>query len=380
MSQNELELRLEENGLRHAVERATVLSFMLSVCFMAWGAVSINIVQRFDPDISFWSNFWPRVLFNGLPLFFLGLYLRQSKASLQKQFNIWIFFFFSVLQAASWINVWPIALTKSAEILVYVNPANVYTFVLIFAFIAPPRRNVFFFTLILSLVFVIPLFLVSLIAKDEVISMIIINDTTLSVIVGVVMSQLINRLHTKIARMEMEKELQAKQFLGPVISKAIYEGQSSLLTKKKARAFVLSLDIRDSTELLQKHGDRWLAFRREYFNVVSGLVKKSGGYLQKTMGDGHIINFGVNEGVDLSDIPGIEAEVAQAEEHLMHHYSRVTFNCIDEIFENFLTLTEKHFPGENIRLGGGLDKGVVERHVQGTEGTLELDFNGSPVK
>lgn len=379
MSSPEVEFKLEENGLRNAVERATVLSFLLSICFVAWGAVSINIVQRFSPEISFWSNFWPRVLFNGLPLLLLGLFLKRSQISLKKKFTLWIFTLASVMQIASWIYVWPIALSKSVEILVYVNPANVYTFVLIFAFIAPPPKYVFAFTSVLSAIFVVPLFIISFMGQDKVISMIVVNDTTLSIIVGVVMSQLINRLHSKIAKMELEKEEHAKQFLGPVISKAIFEGQSELLTKKKARAFVLTLDVRDSTELLQKYGDRWLAFRREYFNAVSALVKKSGGYIQKTMGDGHIINFGVNEGVDLSDIPGIEREVAEAEEHLMQHYSRVTFRCIDDIFEKFSVLAEQHFPGENIRLGGGLDKGLVERHVQGTDGTLELDFNGSPV-
>jgi class 3 adenylate cyclase len=375
------ETRIQEALLADAVWRAMLFSFFLVLVFTAYGFTSHDFLIRFNPNIPLWQNLWQRVLFNSLPMFLIGAYLKWGKASYRVKLIAWMIGFSIVFHVGAWINVWQVLLKGNPIILTYVHAANVYLFAFCYVFVSPPGKYLWLFTGVLSCIFVGPLFAMAHFGGDITILKLTVNDTVFTIVSGLAGSQMIQTLRSRIAILEIEREEQAVKFLGPLVSKAIYKNQAELLTDWKGTAFVASLDIRNSTELQSKYGDQWLKFRKEYFREVSKIVSAHEGYIQKTVGDAHIIDFGILDyNPDLSDIPEIEKELATAEEKRLIRASEFAFSSLHQIFERFYEIALRHFPSEEMALGAGLDKGPVERHVQGhSEHHLELDVNGAPV-
>ena len=362
-----------------AVERCISISYILSFLFGFYAFSSLIFIQKFDPSVTLWSNLWPRLLFNSLPLFLLGRYLTKSKKQPADKLLIWITAFSCILHVAAWIYIWPIALTKTAEVLTYVHAANVYLIAIVFAGISPPKFHLWKFAAVLSLLFLFPFGVVTYFAGDTTIGQVIGNDLV-SVLVSIYfLSRLIEKLRYKLAKIEMEREEEASKFLGPFLSRAIFKDEHERLRKVYCKGFIICMDLRDSTDLQQKYGKDWFTFRRKYFELVSKLVMKHGGYIQKTVGDCHVINFGVMDyGIDLTDIPGIQDELDRADERRLERASNAAFSFLDEFFPQFEALGYGSFP-EGVRIGAGIDKGLVERAVQGDSHNLEIDVNGDPV-
>ncbi|HXH73949.1 MAG TPA: adenylate/guanylate cyclase domain-containing protein [Bacteriovoracaceae bacterium] len=372
--------RVRNAALKDSVDRAIFLSYVLAALFGVYGLSSIDFIQKFDPSVTLWSNIWPRILFNSLPFFLLGLFTRKSTISSEAKLLVWFIAFATIFHTASWIHVWPIALWKSPEIMPYAHAANVFLIAVVIGGIAPPKAHLWRFLSVFFVVFLIPLLIVIYSSGDKTILKTVANDLV-SVIVSIfLLSRTIEKLRTKVTELEIEKELEASKFLGPVVSKAIYNNERDRLNRIRCRAFIVCMDIRGSTDLQQLYGEKWLDFRRSYFDFVSQQVLKHGGYLQKTVGDCHVINFGVMDyGTDLSDIDGIEDELAQEEDNRLTQASLSAFSFIDEVLENFTPLAQQWFEGKKVYLGAGIDKGWVERSVQGHGTSLELDVNGDAV-
>jgi hypothetical protein len=119
-----LDRKVQAICLQDSVERAGMLCFLFVLVFAAYGMTSLDFIHRFQPGVTYWDNVWPRMLFNSFPLLALGTYLRKGKASDRTKFYLWITCFSLVVHASAWIFVWPIALSKSADILTYVHAAN----------------------------------------------------------------------------------------------------------------------------------------------------------------------------------------------------------------------------------------------------------------
>ena len=209
----------------------------------------------------------------------------------------------------------------------------------------------------------------------------VLNDSLIAFAASIFLSRSVDKLRCSLAKLELEKETEASKFLGPVLSKAIFENEAQRLKHIRCQGLVISIDIRDSTELQKKYRADWLTFRREYFAVASRLVGKHSGYIQKTVGDAHVINFGVMDyGVDLSDIPGIETDLARAEERRIVRASENAFSFLEEFFTETGRLATRHFPKDRVLLGAGIDRGILERGIQGdATQSLELDVNGDAV-
>jgi class 3 adenylate cyclase len=381
LNNSSLESRVELVTTRDAVQRASILSFGMAVIFSLYGFTSIDFIRKFVASTTLASNVWPRVFATSLPLAVLGYYLRNSQASDKKKLFVWITSYSLVLHAAGWIHIWPIALSVSSEILTYVHGANIFLMMAIFVGVAPPKRFFLSYILFPFVIFGIPLFTVAALSKDPVILALIVNDTGLATAGAILLSYRLDSLRRQLAIVELDRESQASRFLGPVLSKAIFDDERQRLESVRCKGFIISIDIRDSTDHQQALGIQWLEFRRSYFALVSQLVSKHGGYIQKTVGDCHVINFGVmNYGVDLSDIPGVENEVGRAEERRLQRASDSAFRFLDELLSGFDSFAKSRLPDRSVRLGAGIDKGWVERGIQGDAShNLELDVNGDPV-
>lgn len=367
--------------LREVLERAQFLSFFFAIVFGAYAFTSIEFIQKFSPSTTLIANFIERLFLHVIPFLCLGQFLKCSKISDIKKFIIWSISYSLLLFSAGLVFIWPIALNGNPEIMPYIQSANNYLFSFPYVVLAPPGIFLYLFTGIISIIFVLPLFVVTYLSGDMVIFKLVMNDSVFTIISGIIMSKLIDSLRTKIAVLEEERNDVAKKFLGPVVSEAIYEKKSWLLKKIRCKGFVVSIDIRDSTELSKKYQEKWLDFRSQYFSAVGRLVLRYHGHVQKTIGDCHIINFGImNEDRDLSDIPGLEHELALSEDRRLQDASRDAFQCLEGIVTEFQELASQCFPSDALRLGAGIDKGQLERAIHGdSSAMLELDINGDPV-
>lgn len=380
MERERVEQKVAALAFKDAVDRARLLSYVFSALFGGYGLTSLGFLRKFVPELTLWSNVWPRILLTSIPLLALGAFMKSGRVSDRAKLLLWITAFSIIFHMAAWIHVWPAALHGSADILTYVDAPNVYLFAVIYCFITPPASAVIPFTAILSALFVLPLFSVAYLSGDPIVFTHLLNDSVLALGASIALSRVIDGVRLRLLRLETEREQEASKFLGPVLSKAIFENESERLKTVRCKGFVVSVDIRDSTELNQSLGDAWLAFRKDYFAMVSQCVSRNGGYIQKTVGDCHVINFGIMDyGADLTDIPGIEHELARAEELRLQRASDQAFACLDELFQRFGRLARERFPDLELRLGAGIDKGWVERAVQGDGSQFELDVNGTPV-
>lgn len=373
--------RIEEKMLSRSVSRARGLTFFFSMLSIVFGFTSMGFITKFDGSVTLASNVLPRLCFGFLPLLGLWMFLERSKAKNATKLWIWLIWNCVVFDIQASIHVWPIAWRGNPEILFYVHATNCAIFAAILLTLALPTTHLIKAWLMILAISYVPLFVVAWQAGDSDFFVSIVTESIFILGSAGLLSQSAYRVYLQLAKLEIEQEDTATKFLGPVVSSAIFQGQKRLLEKTVRKGYVVSIDIRDSTELQKEFRDRWLNFRRDYFALVSKAVSKHNAYLQKTVGDCHVINFGMlDNDPDLSDIPGIEDDLARAEERRLAHVGQDAFNCLDMIFTDFAQLVSKYFPYRLVRLGGGIDKGLLEKAVQGDENHwLELDVNGEAV-
>lgn len=382
MAESGITKELKQKLLESTVERLAYVSWFLSGALTIFGFSSFPLLQSYDQNLTLFANVWPRVLFNSLPLVVLALFMKKGKAlSSAHKIVIWTVSVCLIFDAAAMVHVWPLALQGSGELLLHVHGTNVVFFAVILIGLAPSVSRAIASYLILGALAWTPLFTVAVLAGNPAVANTIIGDTLFLTLCASFFGVAVGKVHGRLASYEANKELQAKKFLGPLLSRAIYDNKSALFARVRRKGYIISIDIRDSTELQKELREDWLSFRQEYFSMVARVVAKHNGFIQKTVGDCHVINFGVmDESPDLSDIPGIATDEARAEERRLEAVGLAAFSCLEETFKSFQEIAREHFPDRAIRLGGGIDKGIVEKGIQGDENTLlELDVNGDPV-
>ncbi len=375
-----LRAEVRKEMLRQAVERTVLLSNILAVVFASYGISSFDFINRFDPSVSLWSNFWPRLLFQSLPFLLLGRFLKGLKISDESRILLWTVSFAVLMQIAGWIYVWKLALNGNPEIILYVSSGNAALFVAVYPFITPPPKILLWSISALLAIFVVPLYWVTIKSGDPIVAKFVIMDALLLLLSVFFFSLFMHNLRAKIVLNEIENTQNAKKFLSPIVAEAIYEKKKHLLESQKKKAFIMSIDIRDSTELQKMDHKRFLEFRKEFFDLVSECSRRNNGSIQKTVGDGHVLNFGLYDNTpDLSDIPGLGMDVAMADDRRLANASKTIFAFSDQLFEGFHQLAYRHYPEISVRIGAGIDKGLVERRIQSVGASLELDVNGDPV-
>ena len=381
LSPPERDALVREYRYERTIDRLYYISLVLAGLFAVYGLTSFEFIHLFSPDTSIFNNVWPRILFNTVPMLGLATYLRKSKSDRYTKIRIWFTIFCAVYDLACMIIVWPVAWSGQPSIMLYVNSVNLTTFFAIAMLLAMNAKEAIYPVLIAAICFWLPLLLVVHHGGDQTIFKTILNDTLFLGIAGFLFGFGFEKAETQLATLEIERNIQVAKFLNPLVSKAIFGKDKDVLNHRKTKAVIISTDIRESTYFLSNFGDQYLKFRNDFFAQVSGIVGKYGGHIQKTMGDGHLLNFGVLETpADLSGIPGLEHEEIRAEERRMQGLCDQALRCVDEIFQAFALLASHHFHEKAPRLAAGIAMGIVECGLQGSEDQgLEFDVNGDAV-
>ncbi len=364
--------------------RASKVAYILALVFAAYGFGSLSFIQKFDPSVTWSANFFPRLLFNTLPLFVLGKWSGKTFAPERagRALSWWFFFFVLICHAAAWIHIWPIALAGHPEILTYVNGANVFLFSCVVAIIAPPAKYAMHYFALVTTLMILPLVFIALESSDSVVLQLIGNDSLLAVFAGLTISAIVHSTYVRVILLELKQMSSTEKFLGKTVSRAIFEGREDLLERRTKKGFILALDIRGYTQMIQSNdAEKAGYFLNTYQAMVSDLVGQYGGFIHKTMGDGHLISFGLMDenDVDLSDIPGIETELRQADaRRAQATIARVVLVMDLVAFNTELLAAEMGISA--IRLGAGLEYGEVELRVFGdSEYRREFDIFGNTI-
>ena len=374
-----LEGEILAKNLAGAVERAVYISFLLALACPIYGLTIYDHLKAYDPTILFWSNVSLRLLINTTSFLLAGLFLKKIPLSDGKKIILWVFLFSANIHAAAWIYVWPIVLSGKPEVLGLVHAVNVYTFALAFFFIAPPNRYLLWFVPIVTVVFWIPLAIITYLGGDFAIFKVIVSDTVNGMLINCFAASIVNQVRVKALKLELSQKIEAQKFLGSAVSSAIFKNRQDLLERHKKVGFAMCIDIRGFTHLMSTFPESMMSkFLDDYHFSVLGITQKNGGFVHKTSGDGHLIFFGIfNDEPDLSDIPDIEDEERLASKRRNQYYLKKVITTSEEITQCVWNLGMRDLCLNTIRIGIGIDFGPVHVKVLGSdEIKKELDVYG----
>jgi len=367
-----------------AIERMRIVSWIIAGSFVIYGFSSLSFIRSFDPDASLSKNLWPRIFFNSLPMILLGELLYKSKVSRSKKLTIWMIGFGVIFCLTSLVFIWPLSLSGFGQIMLYVNGGNCSLFVALLVALSPPPKLLPRLIMIFLMLVVLPLSVVTILTKQPLITIAVLGDTSFAVIGGTLLTYLIGKKLLKFAELEISLEQRASEFLGPIVTKAIYSGRTDLLAKQVRRGFIVVMDIRESTRLQKEFGQQWPDFIAAYSTVIANICATRRGYVQKTTGDGHLISFGVMEDregfLDLLDSDKVEGKIVTGKDRRLIYFMSHLLKSLQDIVDAVGLLSMQYLSGHVIKLGVGIDKGDVVTQVQGHASShLELDITGEPI-
>ncbi len=371
---------VDQRLLADSIRRATTLCYAFSIMFTLFSVSIVPVLKTFDENVQYFESFCLRLLFTTIPWVALGQFLSRSKKSDIVKLCIFAVAQGLIFHASGVIDIWRVAIQISPSMMLGVHGINTQYIIVILSFVAVPIRLLATYFVLFSFSTMPGLFYVLLTTRDGFVQTTVLNDTGLAMLAGSLGSYLLSKIYFKLRKLDLERETEASKFLGKDLHSAIFEDRKDLLDEKLAKGFVLFLDIRDSSKLTREFGDKWTAFLKEWMSTAPEVIQQFHGKLLKTGGDSLLVTFGVfEEDVDLSDIPGLEREVASAEERRWKQLTQNAVNCSDRLAVKFQRLAAKHFPDQVLRIGIGIDRGKVWKGVRGNDFKKELDIWGDSV-
>ncbi|HET9239107.1 MAG TPA: adenylate/guanylate cyclase domain-containing protein [Oligoflexus sp.] len=369
--------------LREMLRRQSTLALVFGVAFGLYGLTSFEIIRIYKPDLTLWGNTWPRLLFNSLPYFILAWISRRAFWSEQKTAAFGMLAFPGIFMLACMIHVWPLMADGHSGLYGYVHGPNIFIFVITLLVLSPPPRLLYLLLGGFMLCFALPVSVILLKSGNVSLLKIFVNDMLVMLLVTFFLARSIHKTKRRLAVAEHDLKLRVTPFLGQYVASALYENRFDLLRDRRSQGLILSLDIRGFSRLMRDLGPVELnEFLRLYYGLVGRIVHAHGGQVHKSMGDGHLISFGVMDLPDLSDIPDLAEAMVQAEirrKKELHHHALQAFFAIEKGFIELL----QQFPRllhEGLGLGGGMAYGDVHLAIYGDEThKREFEISGETV-
>lgn len=354
---------LAQGVVNRASENLLVMALLSSI----YGFMSTSIISRYDPNITVWSNLWPRILFNGIPYALIAYALKTSSNHLRVKSYLWAILQPFIFMIACFIYVWPLMIAGHLELYKYFHAANIFVITFGITYVAPSRSIMLAHVLSYIACLFAPLLYITRGDKD--LSSMIINDYICMIIGACVAGHLTYRLRRKVAIMDAKIKSKLTPLVGKAIATAIYNNSFEKLNNRKSFGLILSMDLRGYTQFMHMYSEDFTSdFMKEYHFMVSSTVGKFNGFIHKTVGDSHIISFGLmDESADLSDIPEIQNEVQEAEKRKTKVLSEIAILMFAEFMDKFLKLKLRYDISDNLRVGAALAAGSMEIQIQGDE-------------
>ncbi|OQW49012.1 MAG: hypothetical protein A4S09_12930 [Proteobacteria bacterium SG_bin7] len=376
-------IKLNRKILNDLVSRSSTLCYFFGFAFTIYSFTSFDIIRPFKPDLTLWDNFWPRVIFNGLPFLLLARWLGRHKQNTKVKAYTAMISIPLIFVAACFIHAWPVMWKGGGALYTYVHGANIYIITMTLIIISPPTRFLIIQIATFLLAFMLPLALILAQWKENLtlVKTFVGDFAIIFLVTGFTANQFF-KLRLRVALSDIETRKSASLFLGSHLADAIYDEKKDLLKGYTQAGSILALDIRGYTNFVHNSTPEVAkAFMRGYHELVSKTIGQWGGYIHKSSGDGHVISFGVMEKEeDLSDVPGIEKEQVSANERKMNHILVHSTTAFEEIVRGFDLLKKQHKVTVQMLVGAGLSFGEIEVLVRGDEKYhKELDVDGESI-
>ncbi len=365
------------------LRRQSLLSLVFGVAFGLYGFMSLSVIQTFQPDLTLWGNVWPRLLLNTVPYLILSWLSHKRTLGDRTTARIGMLAFPGIFGLACMIHVWPLMAEGHSGLYGYVHGPNVFIFVMTFLVLSPPAYLLNQLLISFVICFVLPVVGILFKSGNSMLLQLFVNDMLVMLPVTFFLARRIHKTQRRLAFAEHDLKQRVTPFLGQYVASALYENRYDLLRDRKTQGLILSLDIRGFSRLMRALGPVELnEFLRLYYALVGRIVHAHGGHVHKSMGDGHLISFGVMDMPDLSDIPDLAEALAQAEMRRkteLHHHALQAFFTMEK---EFIALLQQfpRLPQEGLGLGGGLAFGDVHLAIYGDEThKREFEISGETV-
>ncbi|HYX37528.1 MAG TPA: adenylate/guanylate cyclase domain-containing protein [Oligoflexus sp.] len=369
--------------LREMVRRQAVLALIFGLAFGLYGVTSFEVIQSFKPELTLWDNLWPRLLLNSLPYFLLAWISHRRIISDRATARLGMLAFPGIFMVACMIHVWPLMSHGHSGIYGFVHGPNVFIIVITLLILSPPASYLLQLIIGFTLCFALPVVGILINSGNIVLLQLFANDMIVMMPVTFFLARKIHRTQRRLVLAEHDLKQRVTPFLGQYVASALYENRYDLLRDRKTQGLILSLDIRGFSRLMRDLGPVELnEFLRLYYGLIGRIVHAHGGHVHKSMGDGHLISFGVMDLPDLSDIPDLAEAVVQAEQRRKNDLHAHALKAFFEIEKEFIALLQQ-FPRlvpAGLGLGGGMAFGDVHLAIYGDEAhKREFEISGETV-
>lgn len=351
------------------------------MAFILYGFTSLEILQSQDPNITLWSNLWPRIVFNGLPFLTFYLVFKNYKKNPFVKLWMWCLGFPVIFMSACWIHVWPLVLSGHPNLYLYVHAANYLVIIMSMSIVAPPPRYLLTIILGVIMLFVAPLSSIFYSLNEFTLLKFFLNDSAYGLSLSALSAYMNFRLREKLATEDVTTKSKIEKFVGNLVSASIFENDASLVKARTSEAFLMSLDIRGFTSLSQSRETNSSLFKEKYHAVVAKIVGDNGGFIHKTHGDGHLISLGlVSEDVNLDDLPGIESDLHLAKVRRQKHHLNKAIEIFEKILVEFSLIKNELQIQHDVAVCAAVDFGEIGLRMLGDPNVrLEFDLEGMVV-
>lgn len=331
-----------------------------------------------DPQITLWSNVWPRIVLNGLPFLFFYLYFKNYKKHPFLKLWIWCIGFPMIFMSACWIHVWPLMMSGHPELYLYVHAANYLVIIMSMTLVAPPPRYLMTIIVGVAALFVAPMSYIFYSSSQFTLLKFFLSDSAYGLSLSALSAYMNFNLRKKLATEDVVNKSRIEKFVGSLVSASIFENDESLVKARTTNAFLMSLDIRGFTSLSQTLGSNSSLFKERYHAVVAKIVGDSGGFIHKTHGDGHLISLGlVSERVDFDDLPEIQSDLEQVEARRQRYDLAKAIQIYEKILNEFSMIKIDLQIDHEVAVCAAVDFGEVGLKMLGDPNVrLEYDIEG----
>ncbi len=369
--------------MREVNRRQAVLALVFGLAFGFYGLTSFEFIRTFKPELTLWGNVWPRLLLNTLPYFLLAWISHRRLLSDRLTARLGMLAFPGIFMVACMIHVWPLMADGHSGLYGFVHGPNIFIMVITLLVLSPPIPLLLQLMAGFFVCFALPVIGILWQSGNTVLLQLFFNDMLVMMPVTFFLARKIHRTQRRLAQAEHDLKRRVTPFLGQYVASALYENRYDLLRDRHSQGLILSLDIRGFSRLMRDLGPGELnEFLRLYYGLVGRVVHALGGHVHKSMGDGHLISFGVMDLPDLSDIPDLKDALTQAETRRKNELYMHALTAFFEIEKSFIALLRQfpRLPQEGLGLGAGMAFGDVHLATYGDEAhKREFEISGETV-
>lgn len=361
-------------------KRIAVICYIFSAAFGFYGISSFEVFNKFVPGLTLWDNVWPRILLNSIPFLILAGFVNSKLFTARIRCIVALVLTPLIFSVACMVYAWPAMWRGKTELYGYLHGANIFVITMVFIYISPPIRYLTILLVAFMLFFTAPVALILLKNNNYSLLYMFLGDVSICFPIMLLVAGQVAKLRDDLELRRMDLEEKITPFLGGYLSKAIHQNKPEMLQDKILCGIIMNMDIRGYSIITQTLSSEQLNdFIKIYQNKLVNALDKTQGYLHKSMGDGHLISFGLFDVPSLADIPSLKELQEESEEPRINTYTQAALKFHERVSQDLEKILTSYglMSGYGIGLATSLIYGDVRISLIGdTNHRLEFDISG----